>query len=235
VTLACLNSSGSCSPGCSANDITKCKVDTAGLFRVDRIWSARSRAARSPPLKRSIVAWFSHPEEFFSSADADSSDLAGTTTISAMAVPPFPPSLEVTLPVTFCFAPSVIAVTVNWKVQDPLGGRVAPDRLMRSLPATAVSSPSAHEPTRPLGLETTRPVGRTSVKPISVSFSFGLGLLIVKVSLVVLFSAMLCPPNSLVMLGGTTVLTGSGEAVATGLGASRDCNESPRATSSPAF
>ena len=88
-----------------------------------------------------------------------------STLIEAVAVPPLPPSVEVTLPVVLVFSPAVVPVTFTEKVQELLPASVAPDKLTPPPPAVAEIVPPPHEPVRPLGVATTRPAGNVSVKP----------------------------------------------------------------------
>src|SRR5438067_2665987 len=55
----------------------------------------------------------------------------GPSTLSvAVATPPVPPSVEVTLPVTLFFVPADTAVTLTLKVHGVIAGSDAPERLM---------------------------------------------------------------------------------------------------------
>jgi hypothetical protein len=97
-----------------------------------------------------------------------------TTLMLAEAVPPVPPSVEVTFPVVLFFCPAVVPVTFTEKVHELLAARVAPDRLMTPVPAVAVIVPPPQEPVSPLGVEITSPAGKVSLKPIPVSAAVGL-------------------------------------------------------------
>ncbi len=66
-----------------------------------------------------------------------------TTAIEAEAVPPVPPSVEVTAPVVLFLAPAVVPVTFTEKVHELLCARVAPERLMTLVPRHR-KSPSDH-------------------------------------------------------------------------------------------
>jgi len=57
-------------------------------------------------------------------------DGGATTLMLAEAVPPVPPSVEVTLPVVLFCVPAAIPVTFTENVHDVLAARVAPERLM---------------------------------------------------------------------------------------------------------
>jgi hypothetical protein len=88
-----------------------------------------------------------------------------TTKMLAEAVPPAPPSAEVTFPVVLFCVPAAIPVTFTANVHEPLATRVAPVRLIATEPCVAVMEPAVHVPARPLGEETTRPAGSASVNP----------------------------------------------------------------------
>src|SRR5260221_197248 len=57
-------------------------------------------------------------------------DGGASTARLAEAVPPVPPSVEVTLPVVLFLVPPVVPVTFTAKVHEVLAVRLAPDRLM---------------------------------------------------------------------------------------------------------
>src|SRR5438105_2984580 len=108
---------------------------------------------------------------------------ASTLTL-AEAVPPVPPSLEVTLPLVLLLSPAATPVTFTAKVQLVLAARLAPLRLIEPLPAVAVMVPPPQLPVSPLGVATTRPAGRVSLKPTPVSVVTTLLFWIVKLRLV---------------------------------------------------
>ena len=88
----------------------------------------------------------------------------GTTTLSdADAVPPVPPSVDVTFPVVLFCAPSATPVTFTPNVQEVEAARLALDKLIVPVAAVAVIVPPPHEPLRPFGVETTKPAGNVSV------------------------------------------------------------------------
>jgi len=81
--------------------------------------------------------------------------------------------------------------------------RVAADRLTLPDPAAAVMVPAPQLPVRPFGVATTMPDGRVSVNATPVSETvLADGLVTVKLSEVVPFSAMPEAPNALPMDGG---------------------------------
>ena len=120
----------------------------------------------------------------------------------AEAVPPAPPSVEVTaLVVLFC-TPVAVLVTFTPKVHDELPVRVAPDRLMVFDPAVATTVPPPHPPAWPFGVEMIRPAGSVSLIEIPVSVADELGFVMVKVRPVVPFRAIEVAPKVFVMVGG---------------------------------
>jgi hypothetical protein len=94
----------------------------------------------------------------------------GASTVRlADAVPPVPPSVEVTFPVVLFLVPAVVPVTLTENVHDALAARVPPNRLTVPEPAVAVIVPAPHVPVNPFGVETTKPAGSVSLKPTPVS------------------------------------------------------------------
>lgn len=134
-------------------------------------------------------------------------DGGASTATAAEAVPPVPPSSDVTFPVVLFFAPAVVPVTFTENVHELLAAMVPPLRLMALLPAAALIVPLPHEPARPFGVATTRPAGRVSLKPTPVSAVATLGSVMVKLRLVVPFSGMLAAPKALTMVGGPTTVS----------------------------
>ena len=57
-------------------------------------------------------------------------DGGATTLIEAEAVPPVPPSVEVTFPVVLFCVPAAMPVTLTENVQELLAASVAPDKLI---------------------------------------------------------------------------------------------------------
>lgn len=92
---------------------------------------------------------------------------ASTLTL-AEAVPPVPPSFEVTLPVVLFCRPAAVPVTFTENVHELLAASVAPDKLITLVFCVAVMVPPPQLPVRPFGVDTTRPAGRVSVKPTPV-------------------------------------------------------------------
>jgi len=96
-------------------------------------------------------------------------DGGATTLMLAEAVPPVPPSVEVTLPVVLFCVPAAIPVTFTENVQEDDAAMLAPERLITFVPAVTVIVPPPQDPVRPFGVETTSPAGRVSLKPTPVS------------------------------------------------------------------
>ena len=126
--------------------------------------------------------------------------MAATVTL-AEAVPPLPPSTDVTAVVVLFFTPDVAPVTLTLKLHEALAASDAAASVMVPDPATAVIVPPPQVPAKPLGVETTSPAGKVSVKPTPVKVVAVLGLASVKVSEVVAPFAMLAAPNALAIVG----------------------------------
>jgi hypothetical protein len=129
-------------------------------------------------------------------------DGGATTLMDAEAVPPVPPSTEVTLPVVLFCVPAAMPVTFTENVQELLAAIVPPLRLITFVPCVAVIVPAPQEPVRPFGVEITRPAGSVSLKPTPVSDVLVLLFWMVKVKLVEPFSGIEAAPNALIMTGG---------------------------------
>jgi hypothetical protein len=91
-----------------------------------------------------------------------------TTLIDADAVPPVPPSVDVTLPVVLFCVPATAPVVFTEKVHEVLDARVAPTKLIAFVPAVAVIVPPPQLPTWPFGVAITSPAGKVSPKPTPV-------------------------------------------------------------------
>lgn len=99
----------------------------------------------------------------------------GATTVTlAEAMPPVPPSFEVTVEVMLFFGPKVAPVTFTEKAHEPAAGRLPPDILITPLPGVAVIVLALQLTDRPLGVEITRPGGKVSLNPTPVSPTVGL-------------------------------------------------------------
>src|SRR5215469_189614 len=141
-------------------------------------------------------------------ANALAVDGGATTAMLAEAVPPVPPSVDVTAPVVLFCCPAAVPVTFTLNVQEAVTARVAPDKLITLVFCVAVIVPPPQVPVRPFGVEIIRPAGKVSLNPIPVSVVDVFGLLMVKLRLVEPFNGRLPVPNALLMLGGeiTTML-----------------------------
>jgi hypothetical protein len=126
----------------------------------------------------------------------------------AKAVPPVPPSIEVTAPVVLFCTPVATLVTFTLNVQDELVDRLAFERLIVLPPVFAAIVPPLHEPLNPLGVETTSPAGSVSVKPMPLKEAAALGFAMIKLRLVLPFNGIDETPNVLVMSGGATFAGG---------------------------
>jgi len=136
----------------------------------------------------------------------------GATTVSTavLLVAPVPPSVDVTAPVVLLLLPAVVRVTSTEKVHDdpPAGDAVSvpPDRLMVLLAATAVIVPAPQEPVILGVAATTTPAGKLSVNATPLSALAVFGLVMVKLSVLLPFNAILAGANALLIAGGTTTV-----------------------------
>src|SRR5262249_4643197 len=133
-------------------------------------------------------------------------DGGAATLIEAEAVPPVPPSVELTLPVVLFCTPAAVPVTFTEKVHEPLAGIVPPDKLMMLVFCVAVIVPAPQVPARPLGVETTSPAGSVSLKATPLSAVVVLLFWMVKVKLVEPFSGIEAAPKALMITGGATTV-----------------------------
>ena len=133
-------------------------------------------------------------------------DGGATTLILAEAVPPVPPSVEVTLPVVLFCRPAAVPVTLTENVQEEFAAIVPPLRLITFVPCVAVMVPAPHVPVSPLGVEIIRPAGSVSLKATPVSATVALGFVMVKLSEVEPFRGMLAAPNTFAIVGGATTV-----------------------------
>ncbi len=133
-----------------------------------------------------------------------------TFRVAVLLTAPVPPSVEVTALVVLFLLPAVVPVTSAEKVHDdPAAGdavRVPPERLMAPLPATAVIVPLPQEPVTLGVAATATPAGRVSVKAMPLRALAVLGLVMVKLSVLLAFSAMLVGLKALLMVGGATTV-----------------------------
>ncbi len=129
----------------------------------------------------------------------------GVATVKfAVAVLPVPPLVEVTLPVVLVYCPEAAPVTVTLNWHWLFTAMVAPVSAM-PVGAVVVSVPPQ---TVAEALATVRPVGNVSVKATPVSATMlAAGFVMVKVSDVVAFSAIVDGLKTLAIDGGATTLT----------------------------
>jgi len=132
-------------------------------------------------------------------------DGGATTLIEAEAVPPVPPSVEVTLPVVLFCVPAAMPVTFTENAQELLAAIVPPVRLITLVACVAVIVPPPQVPVRPLGVATTRPAGSVSLKATPVS-AVVLLFWMVKLRLVEPFSGIEAAPKALMITGGPTTV-----------------------------
>jgi hypothetical protein len=128
--------------------------------------------------------------------------MGGATTVSdaVLLVAPGPLSFELIGPVVLFCVPGAMPVTFTDNVHDPLAASVPPERLMMLVPAVAVIDP-AQVPLKPLGVDTISPAGRVSLNEIPVN-GVPFGFVMVKLALVLPFSAIVDAPNAFVIVGG---------------------------------
>ena len=134
--------------------------------------------------------------------NALANDGGPSTWMVAIADPPVPPCVDVTLVVVLTFEPAIVPVTFTLKVQELFAARVPPLRLITPVPCVAVIVPPPQEPVNPLGVETTKPEGNVSLNATPVNPLPVLGFWMVKLRLVDPFRGMLAAPNALLMDGG---------------------------------
>lgn len=98
------------------------------------------------------------------------------------------PFKAVTGPVVLVCTPTATPLTSTEKVHVVPAGSVAPDKVIRFVPATAVTVPPPQVPVRLLGVATSRPEGSVSEKAMVLRVMFPAGLPTVNVSAVVLLA-----------------------------------------------
>ena len=96
-------------------------------------------------------------------------DGGATTLMLAEAVPPVPPSVDVTFPVVLFCVPAAMPVTFTANVHELFAAMVPPERLIVLVPAVAVIVPAPQVPVKPFGVEITRPAGNVSLNATPVS------------------------------------------------------------------
>jgi len=128
---------------------------------------------------------------------------ATSTARVAEAVPPVPPSVELTVPVVLFLTPVLVAVTLTEMVHEALAASVPPDQLIELEPAVAVIVPVLQVPPC---VATTNPEGKLSVKATPLRLVPVFGLVRVKVRVLFAFSATDVGENDLLMVGGPTTV-----------------------------
>lgn len=125
------------------------------------------------------------------------------TATEAEAVPPVPPSTEVTPPVMLFCAPAAVPFTFAENVQEVFAPRAAPVKLTTPVPAVAVIVPPPQVPANPLGVATTKPAGSVSLKLTPVrAIAFTAVLETVKLREVLPLSGIEAAPKDLAIEGG---------------------------------
>src|SRR5215470_18305804 len=130
---------------------------------------------------------------------------ASATLRLAEPVLPWPPLVEVTLPVVLFFIPTVVPVMLTTTVQVPLAGMVPPLNVRVVSPAFGAKVPP-QEVLAPGVAATCNPEGSASVNPTPLSATVEFGFIIVKVSVVVPPTGMVEAPNPLLIEGGPTTV-----------------------------
>jgi len=136
--------------------------------------------------------------------------LADMTFKVSEAVPPVPPSVELTGLVVLTCAPALIPVTLTENVHEEAGSgeavRVPPDKLNvegdpGGLLIVAVMVPLPHEPVTVVEASCTPP-GNESVNATPLNALTVFGLVTVKLNVLLLFSSTLLGLNDLLIVGG---------------------------------
>jgi hypothetical protein len=131
--------------------------------------SVSARPVRAPVLAAGLVMASTSADVPFTAIAVGLNDFAivggATTEIEAEAVPPVPPSVEVTLLVVLFFVPAEVPVTFTENVHELVAPILAPDRLTAPPPDVALTAPPPHVPVNPFGVETVKPDGSVSLKP----------------------------------------------------------------------
>jgi hypothetical protein len=125
----------------------------------------------------------------------------------AVAALPVPPLVELIVPVVLVTGPRAVAVTFTERTQEEFAATVAAASETLPDPATAVATPP-QVLAKPFGVATTIPEGSESVNATPVKPTvFATGFVIVNVSEVEAFNAMLAAPNTFAIEGGATTAT----------------------------
>src|SRR5205085_2556118 len=130
-----------------------------------------------------------------------------TINVAVLLVAPVPPLVELTAPVVLVTVPDCVPVTFTTIVQVAPGvAMLPPVRLMLVELAAAVTVPPQLLVTP--GVDATcNPLVSVSLKAIPLSATvLAAGFVMMKVTVVVLFSGMLAAPKALLMVGGATTV-----------------------------
>lgn len=124
----------------------------------------------------------------------------GTRTVTlADAVPPAPPSVELTAFVVVVCSPAAEAVTFRLNEQLLLAAMLPPASVTLLDPAVAVMMPAPQDPAGPLATVSPDESVPAKATPLNAT---GLGFVMAKIKLVVPFIGTEAPPNVAVMVGG---------------------------------
>lgn len=134
--------------------------------------------------------------------------IATVTVMGAMAIPPFPPLVDVTAVVVLIRGPpGVTPVTLTAKLHEPPAANVAPARLIVVVPPSAVIVPPPQDPVTTLGVDMFTPVGRRrSEKPTPVKATVAFGFVSRKLKVVLWVATTLDALNDFEMVGGPTTV-----------------------------
>lgn len=118
----------------------------------------------------------------------------------AVAVPPVPPSTEVTAPVVLTWSPAAVASTSIERVHELFAGSTAPVsvRFVDEMVTRLVSQ----VPARLSGFAISKPAGILSLNPTPVRSVAGLGLARVNVSVTLLFKPTVAALKAFAIVGG---------------------------------
>jgi hypothetical protein len=128
---------------------------------------------------------------------------ASTVRVAVLLVEPVPPLFELTALVVLFATAATLPVTVTETVQEPLAPTLAPVRLI--LFGAKVNKDPPPQATDP-PVATVRPAGKPSVNPTPVRSVPALGLVMVKLSKVVLPTGILLAPNASAIVGGASTV-----------------------------
>src|SRR5689334_7525116 len=133
--------------------------------------------------------------------------LGGLATVRfAVAVLPVPPFVDETAPEVLVYCPDTLEVTFTATVQELFTATLPPVRLMLVPPDVADADPPQLL-VSPFGVATTNPVGSVSLNATPLSGTvFAAGFMIVNVSVLVPFTAIVVGLNAFAIDGGATTV-----------------------------